>query len=146
MAEHPTDDILQELISHPIESEDREYKNYHDLKLPKSQAELAKDIAAICNYGGGCVVFGFDKNMQPSDSVFDVRLDYNQDVFASIVEKYLDPKISISMYFVKNPHSGVEHPVLRIPPHGSTPVFGRKNGPVEKKRYDRYSSRGRLYS
>ncbi|HET8997832.1 MAG TPA: hypothetical protein VFN42_14280, partial [Acetobacteraceae bacterium] len=50
---------LQDLIEDPCRSLEVEYKGWRNLNHAEDRAELARDIAALANHGGGYVVFGF---------------------------------------------------------------------------------------
>jgi predicted HTH transcriptional regulator len=51
---------LRELVDHPNETLDCEYKSWLDLSTDNTaRADLARHIAALANHGGGQLVFGF---------------------------------------------------------------------------------------
>jgi hypothetical protein len=52
---------------------------------------MARHLAAISNYGGGYMVFGFEKDGTRSPCKENVRNLYGYDVLAGIIDRYLHP-------------------------------------------------------
>ena len=52
---------MQELVDAPCRTLETEFKAWRNLDNAEDQAELARDIAAIANSGGGHIVFGFNE-------------------------------------------------------------------------------------
>jgi predicted HTH transcriptional regulator len=69
-----------------------DYKAWMDLTPKQARAELAKDLAAIANHGGGFIIFGVDdKSRKPQGlSPYDLN-NFGEDAIADIVKSYLDP-------------------------------------------------------
>jgi hypothetical protein len=118
----------QDLINSPCRTLEVEYKSWRNLQHPEDRAELARDIAAIANHGGGFVVFGFNEETLRPDDADPFRTDCTPDAVASIVQTFLDPSVACE---IVEPVAadGVIHPVIRISGHGITPVCIRQNGP-----------------
>jgi Putative DNA-binding domain len=120
-------DELSELVDAPAERPDVEYKAWLDLKVPKHRADLARHIAALANLGGGYLIFGIDDSGMscgPAPAVFAV----DHDVVAAITKKYLEPPLHCDVQVTAS-STGVQHPVIRVPPHGATPICAKANGP-----------------
>ena len=122
---------LQDLIEKPTEREGVELKSWLDFNEKLSRASTARHLAALSNYGGGYLVFGFNDDGSRCEPLPKVRELYSHDVFAGIVDKYLNPKFQCAVSFVAA--EGVEHPVVWVPPHGATPVFSKGDGPQDAR-------------
>jgi hypothetical protein len=122
---------LQDLIEQPVEREWLELKSWVDLTDPTTRANTARHLAAISNYGGGYLVFGFEKDGTRSPRKEDVRRLYSHDVLAGIIDRYLHPKFQCEVSFPEL--SGVEHVVIWIPSHGMSPVISKADGPKDAK-------------
>ena len=119
---------IQDLIESPCRSLDVEYKSWRNLDHAEDRAELARDISALANHGGGFVVFGFNDLTLSPDDTDPFRTNCTIDRVTSIVQTYLDPPVRCE---VSTPISsaGVVHPVIRVAGHGPTPVCIRQDGP-----------------
>ena len=118
---------LTDLVNNPEERLHVELKSWLDLSEPKHRADLARHICAISNFGGGYIVFGFDDTKAPCGKRSqDFRLDH--DSVASITKKYLDPSVHCDVRKVTS-DLGNEHLIVVIPPHSSTPICAKANGP-----------------
>jgi hypothetical protein len=120
---------LQELVDAPNERLDAEYKSWLDLVgSNEARADLARHIAALANHGGGCVVFGFNDEMQFAGENPFKTTTLDRDLVASIVKRYLDPSFQCDVIFVRAA-SGHEHPVIAVPPHSAYPICAKADGP-----------------
>src|SRR5689334_5052914 len=64
-----TPNDVQALVDTPCRALDVEYKSWRNLSNAEDRAELARDIAALANHGGGHIVFGFDQDtLRPEDT------------------------------------------------------------------------------
>jgi hypothetical protein len=125
----PTDSYLADLVDQKLETPEIEYKGWMDLSEPTAKAKIAKHLCALCNYGGGYLVFGISddgSHDEPHPSELD---GYKQDVINQIVAKYLQPAFHCAVYTVHSRATGKPYPVVRVPPHGQQPVCAKKNGP-----------------
>jgi predicted HTH transcriptional regulator len=81
--------MSSDLVSLLLDGEDLgvEYKAWMDLSPKEARAELAKDLAAIANHGGGFIIFGVgDKSRKPEGlSPFDLN-NFRDDAIAGIVK------------------------------------------------------------
>ncbi len=124
---------IQDLVESPAEREMIELKSWIDLSTADhvARAKCARHLAAIANYGGGYLVFGFNKDGSRCTRKDDVRTAYSHDVFAGIIDKYLRPKFQCDVSFPEC--QGVEHPVVWVPSHGASPVIAKADGPKGAK-------------
>lgn len=120
---------LQDLIDSPCRSLDVEYKSWRNLDLLEDRAELARDIAALANHGGGFVVFGFNEPTLLPDDSDPFRVNCTQDRINAIVQTFLDPQVRCEVSLPTS-SAGVTHPVIRVGSHGPIPVCVRQDGPV----------------
>ena len=116
------------LVEDPNETLSVEYKSWLRLDDRKHQADLARHIAAIANFGGGSIVFGFDDDLQPSPPDPDAIAKLTRDTVSAIVKRYLDPAIQCDVVIVTSSR-GSRHPIIRVPAHGAVPIIATKNGP-----------------
>ena len=121
-------DELSELVNSPEERPEVEYKAWLDLTDNKHRANIARHIAALANLGGGHIVFGINDDMTSCGPAPDELL-INHDAVASITKKYLEPALHCDVRTVKS-SGGIDHPIIRVPPHGATPICAKANGPA----------------
>jgi hypothetical protein len=119
---------LSELVGSKSEDLSIEYKSWLDTRNPEARAKLAKHIAALCNQGGGYLVFGVDdKTRIPmGETTLDRRI-FSQDEMAGIVRRYLDPRPAVRVEEAE--HEGVRYPIVIVPSHESRPVVPIADGP-----------------
>ena len=127
-----TDDSdLADLIEAPNENEANEYKCWMDLSDEKVRRDIARHVAALANYGGGYLIFGFnDKDLSP-DTNFPKNFEetYTHDyINGAIVSRYLEPPVHCDVVPLCSPSSGNKHALIRVPTHGATPVCVKKGG------------------
>lgn len=119
---------LREFVDYPREALDVEYKSVLDLDQGEIRADLARHLAALANYGGGIVVFGFNDDMTIHDGA---RQVIDQDTVSGIVKRYLEPTFQCEVVTVVAT-SGSTHSVVLVPPHGMSPICARASGPNNK--------------
>jgi hypothetical protein len=120
---------VQDLVDSPCRALDVEYKSWRNLDHGEDRAELARDIAALANHGGGFVVFGFNEQTLAPDETDPFRTNCTVDRVRSIVLAYLDPPIRCEVTTAVS-SDGVVHAVIRVDGHGITPVCVRQDGPI----------------
>lgn len=120
---------IQELVEAPCRALELEYKSWRNLDHAEDRAELARDIAALSNHGGGFIIFGFLEHTLTPDDTDPFRTHCTGERITAIVRAYLDPPVRCDIVPVMSA-AGVVHPVIRIMGHGSTPVCIRQDGPV----------------
>ncbi|MGW9028600.1 ATP-binding protein [Streptomyces sp. NPDC055722] len=82
----------------------------YDLKLESKKFELAKDVAAFANAGGGLIVCGFKATRRPTDlhetvvkqTPFAKRL-VNTDTYKSVIAEYVRPSVSVHFTWYADP-------------------------------------------
>ena len=122
---------LVDLIEFPNENEANEYKCWMDLSGEKVRRDIAKHIAALANYGGGYLIFGFnDKDLIPDTNIpKNFEKTYTHDyINGAIVSRYLEPPVHCDVVPLRSPSSGNKHALIRVPTHGATPVCVKKGG------------------
>ncbi|MGA3401584.1 MAG: ATP-binding protein [Acetobacteraceae bacterium] len=120
---------VQDLVETPCRALEVEYKSWRNLDHAEDRAELARDIAALANHGGGFIVFGFQERTLTPDDTDPFRTNCTTERIAAIVRTYLDPPVEFDLTPVVSA-AGVVHPVIRIAGHGATPVCVRQDGPI----------------
>jgi hypothetical protein len=120
---------IQDVIDFPCRTLEVEYKSWRNLDHAEDRAELARDIAALANHGGGYIVFGFHEPTLAPDDTDPFVTNCTVERIAAIVRTYLDPPVACE---VARPVSslGIVHPVVRVPGHGALPVGIRQDGPL----------------
>jgi hypothetical protein len=128
----PRSEDIRELVDRPRETLAIEVKGHLDLKDNLTQANLARHICALANFGGGYVVLGFDDHLRPVSLPADLVNDYHRDSFSSIIATYLTPAFLCDVAYVTGT-AGKTHPVVRVPSHGVVPICAKVNGPHDTK-------------
>jgi hypothetical protein len=123
---------LQDLVEKPVEREWLELKSWVDLTDQAARASTARHLAAISNYGGGYLVFGFNKDGTRCPRKDNVKSLYSHDVLAGVIGKYLHPSFQCEVSFPE--FDGVEHAVVWIPSHGMSPVISKADGPHDARK------------
>ena len=122
---------VADLVETPNENEANEYKCWVDLSNERVQRGIAKHIAALTNYGGGYLIFGFnDEDLSPDTNIPEnFENTYTRDyVNGAIVSHYLEPPIHCDVVHLISPSTGNRHVLIRVPAHGATPVCVKKGG------------------
>ncbi|MGN6665172.1 MAG: AlbA family DNA-binding domain-containing protein [Solirubrobacterales bacterium] len=136
MAERKAGDLqrqLSELVQQPREDLGTEIKAWLDLSLNALRAELARELIALANHGGGFIVFGFvddDDGWHPEGPCpFDLAL-YSQDNLNGICEHYAEPHFHCDVHRVRT-SGGPEHVVVVVPGGHRVPIRSKRGGPEE---------------
>lgn len=135
---------LQDLVEKPVEREWLELKSWVDLSDPGARASTARHLAAISNYGGGYLVFGFNKDGTRCPRKENVKGLYSHDVLGGIISKYLHPSFQCEVSFPE--FQGVEHAVVWVPSHGMSPVISKTDGPHDAKKGPQGIRAGAIYT
>lgn len=138
---------LADYIALGNETLEVEFKSWMDLSDNLARAKIAKHIAALSNHGGGYLVFGVDDETRQPQGAGPYSLDtFSQDAIASIVQRYLDPPMQITVDTAE--HEGIDYPVVGVEAHGRRPVVAKANGPVppeDPKKGPQGITKGRIY-
>ncbi|HET6182685.1 MAG TPA: hypothetical protein VFA03_03715 [Acetobacteraceae bacterium] len=118
---------LQEAIDLPGRSLAIEYKSWRNLRNPEDQAELAADIAALANLGGGAIIFGFNEETLAPADLHPIRTAPDRAALDSILRVFLDPPPVCEILSLRAAQ-GEDCTVIRVGAHGATPVFIRAHG------------------
>jgi len=125
-------DDLSALITSKSEALEVEYKSWIDTTDGIAAAKLARHLAALCNHGGGYLIFGVDdKTKIPQGAtVLDPKL-FGEDAISGIVKRYLDPRFQCRVEWAEV--EGVAYPVVIVPSHGARPVIAIADGLQDQK-------------
>jgi predicted HTH transcriptional regulator len=134
MAEPPRAEIqrqLIELLDYPREDVDTEIKDWLPLQSKLSRADLARELIALANHGGGYVLFGFrdqDDGWPPSGPCPYPPQRYSQDAINSTVKAYAEPPFECLVDHL-NSSAGNEHVVISVPGGHRVPIRSKRAGP-----------------
>jgi transcriptional regulator with XRE-family HTH domain len=126
---------LVELVDHAREDLAIEVKDWLDLSHRAVQANLARELLALANHGGGYLLFGFedkDDGWAPSGPCPFDRKHYSQDDINGICERYAEPNFHCQVHALPST-AGNEHVVIRIPGGPGVPIRSRRGGPGGSK-------------
>lgn len=124
---------IQDLVDNPREVEHIELKDWVDLTDDVNRAKTARHLAALCNHGGGYIIFGFRNDHTPSTAHPGDLSRFNHDTIAGIIDRYLAPAFQCEVFHTPRSGSTMRYPVVRVPAHGSVPVCAKRNGPQDSK-------------
>lgn len=120
---------VQALVDTPCRALDVEYKGWRNLSNLEDRAELARDIAALANHGGGHIIFGFDQETLAPEDTDPFVTRCTPDQVSTIVRTYLDPPVPCEVAMLRSA-SGSVHPSIRVAGHGQVPICVRQDGPL----------------
>lgn len=123
---------LTDLVDNPREALDIELKQWLDLNDGLVRANLARHIAALCNHGGGYIIFGFrdDASIDPNRPAS--LQGYNHDAINGIVKRYLVPTFDCQVVGVES-SAREEYRIVRVPGHGVAPICAQRDGIQDSK-------------
>lgn len=124
--------VVQDLVDNPMRALETDFKGWRNLENPEDQSELARDIAALANTGGGHILFGFNEDSLAPIDTHPFVTNCGADSVARIVASFLDPQPATDISMVRSLRGDL-HPVIRIAAHGAVPVCARRSGPVIDK-------------
>jgi hypothetical protein len=120
---------IQTLVDVPCRTLDVEYKSWRNLKHQEDRAELARDIAALANHGGGHIVFGFHEGSLAPEDNHPFWTNCTGEQVTTIVRAYLDPPVHCEVATLRSAIGNL-HPVIRVSGHGAVPICSRQDGPL----------------
>jgi predicted HTH transcriptional regulator len=101
-----------------------DYKQYFDPESPKAHLDLVKDVVAIANSGGGCIIYG-----RSDTEVFGLGEDATKSLdrakVADLVEKYIGPGLVQISHELQKPKEGKTVVVISIAPAAFPLVVSR---------------------
>jgi hypothetical protein len=122
---------LGELLNFPREDMDTEIKDWLRLEEKRVRADLARELIALANHGGGYLVFGFadhDGEWLPSGPCPYAEIHYSPDAINGIVKAYAEPPFECLIDRVTS-SAGNVHVIIRVPGGHRVPIRSRKAGP-----------------
>lgn len=120
---------VQALIDTPCRSLDVEYKSWRNLNHNEDRAELARDIAALANHGGGHVIFGFDQDSLIPEDTHPFQTNCTPEQVRAIVRAFLDPPVACEVATLRSALGNL-HPTIRVAGHATVPICIRQDGPL----------------
>lgn len=122
---------LQELLDVPREDLGIELKAWLDLEDKSRRADVARELLALANHGGGYLIFGFEDRPDgwtpagPSPYSLD---QYTQDFINGLCERYADPPFHCEV-FHETSSSGDPAVIVVVPGGHRVPIRSRRGGP-----------------
>jgi predicted HTH transcriptional regulator len=84
---------LAALVAAKSEALEVEYKSWTDTSVAEASAKLARHLAALCNHGGGYLIFGVDDKTRVPEGTTTLEPNlFGEDAISAIVKRYLDPR------------------------------------------------------
>ncbi len=127
---------IDELLAEPREALDVEVKEWLDLTDNDQRANVAKEIIALGNHGGGYVVVGFaelsDGSFSPASPRPSNLTGWAQDAVQSIVAKYVDPAVQCRVLHRIKPGTTDRYPVIVVPGGHRVPIRAKSGSPNGK--------------
>lgn len=120
------------ILDAPHESLRVELKSWLNLKEQSERAKVARALAALCNHGGGFLLFGFQKDGAPATNHPKDLKFFTHDEIAGIVERYLVPAFQCTVQTVLATGAMEHCVVVTVPSHGSVPICAKRNGPNDE--------------
>lgn len=126
---------LGDLVDHPRENLSVEIKQWLDLNDAGTRADVAKELLALANHGGGFLVFGFSESggrWTPAEPHPGDLSAYSQDTINGIVAKYAEPRFECEVHLVIRTDTAKLHPVVVVPGDMDVPVRALRDGPERR--------------
>ncbi len=123
---------LQDLVDNPCPALEIDYKSWRNLENTEDQSELARDIAAIANAGGGHIIFGFHEDRLTPTDLHPFAVNCCPARITGITAAYLDPPPTTHVANVRSARGDI-HPVIRIECHGPVPVCAKRAGALTER-------------
>lgn len=118
---------LQPLVDHPDENLATEIKDWLDLSDRAVRGDVAKELIALANHGGGYLLFGFAEVTNGWSSSSSVQLDlahYSQDSINNILKAHAEPVFECHTAHLTS-SGGALHVVVRVPGGHIVPIRSR---------------------
>jgi predicted HTH transcriptional regulator len=128
---------LVALLDHPREDLNTELKDWLDLADKGARANLAKELLALANHGGGYVLFGFEDTTTgwvASGACAHKPEHYSQDKINNILKAHAEPVFECYTYHLQS-GAGDDHVVIQVPGGHTVPIRAR-GGPRNSRLAD----------
>ena len=115
---------LRQLLDYPLEGMSTEIKDWLDLGEGTVRANLAKELIALANNGGGYLLFGFsdlDTGWEPSGPCQFNIARYSQDAINDILKRHAEPPFECFAHHVAS-SGGNDHVVVEVPGGHTVPI------------------------
>jgi len=122
---------LLELLDFPREDVDTEIKDWLPLQDKVARANLAIELIALANHGGGRLLFGYRDEVAgwpPSGICPHPLQHYAQDAINNILKAYAEPPFECHVDHLAA-SDGNNHVVIRVPGGHRVPIRSKKSGP-----------------
>jgi len=131
--------VLQ-LVDQPREELAIELKRWVDLSEPTVRANIARELLALANHGGGYLIFGFTEEAEgwsPAGPCPYLADRYSQDSINAICERHAEPGFHCSVQRVVSTGSNT-HVVVGVPGDHRVPIRSKRAPEGSALRDDTY--------
>lgn len=128
---------LVRLLDYPTEDLSTEIKDWLDLGQRAIRADLARELIALANHGGGYVLFGFvdDTSGWPTSGPCPHDLaHYSQDEINNVLKAHAEPAFECYTHHLSST-AGNDHVVIQVPGGHLVPIRSR-GGPAGSRLTD----------
>lgn len=128
---------LVRLLDYPLEDLSTEIKDWLDLGEAVERANLARELIALANHGGGYVLFGFADALDgwPASGPCPHDLArYSQDAVNNILKLHAEPIFECYTHHLSSA-AGNDHVVIQVPGGHLVPIRSR-GGPAASRLND----------
>jgi predicted HTH transcriptional regulator len=123
----PLERELRPLLDNPVEDLATEMKDWLDLSTKIKRADLARELIALANHGGGYVLFGFQETVtgwSPSGACpYDLKC-YSADEINNILKAHAEPVFECYTHHLAST-KGHPHVVVKVPGGHTMPIRSR---------------------
>jgi hypothetical protein len=124
---YPHERELRLLLDHPSENLATEIKDWLDLADRVCRANLARELVALANHGGGYVLFGFAEAASGWSSSGSCPYDlagYSQDEINNVLKAHAEPIFECYSHHLAST-AGSSHVVVQVPGGHVVPIRSR---------------------
>lgn len=135
---------IEDYLSRTSESEDVEFKSSICIANQKHRVEIIKEIVAIANSGGGCIIFGVDDRGMPTEDDIDSIKNWDPADITNQIYKYTHTNFG-GFEKISKEKGGIEILLLLI--HGvDVPMVFTNDGKYMDGRTEKFAFRkGTIY-
>lgn len=127
----PIERELVRLLDHPLEHLATEIKDWLNLDEAAVRGDLARELIALANHGGGYVLFGFadlTTGWSPSGPCPHNLKRYSPDAINNILKAHAEPVFDCYTHHLQS-SAGTQHVVVQVPGGHHAPIRSR-GGPA----------------